>query len=72
MYCTKQYFEFICFVELVYLNNLNLEMMMMMAYADGDIIHVIKVALLESDAANEKFSAVCNNEDTEDEQSTTD
>jgi hypothetical protein len=27
MYCTQQYFDFICFVESVYLANLSLEMM---------------------------------------------
>jgi hypothetical protein len=36
MYCTQQYFDFIRFVESVYLANLLLEMMV--AYNDGNII----------------------------------
>jgi len=62
MFCTEAYFLFICFVETVYLANLTLEMMM--AYANGDIIYVIKTAILESEIAREKFMAVCNNDDT--------
>lgn len=62
MFCTEAYFLFICFVETVYLANLTLEMMM--AYANGDIIYVIKTAILESEIACEKFMAVCNNDDT--------
>jgi hypothetical protein len=36
VYCSHDYFVFICFVKSVYLANLSLKMMM--AYADGDII----------------------------------
>ena len=36
-FCTQQYFEFICFVESTFISNLNLTMMM--AYADGDLVH---------------------------------
>jgi len=62
VFSTKIYFDFISFVESVYLDNLTLDMMM--AYADGDIIHAIKTAILDSEVAREKFMAICNNEDT--------
>ncbi len=57
IFCTKAYFEFICFVESTYLSNLTLKMMQ--AYADGDIVHKIKLALLESDVATKKFDELC-------------
>ena len=59
-YPTKVYYEFICFVESVYLDNLTLEMMM--AHADGDIIHVIKIKLLNSSIAKDRFAIICNND----------
>jgi len=40
MFCTKGYFEFICFLESIFLANLTLEMML--AYADGDLVYEIK------------------------------
>ncbi len=52
MYCTQQYFDFICFVESVYLANLSLEMMV--AYNDGNIISVIKSSILSSNLAQGK------------------
>ena len=39
---------------------------MMMAYTDGDIIHEIETQIIKSEVANAKFSALCNNEHTED------
>lgn len=53
MYCTQQYFEFICFIESVYLVNLSLKMML--AYNDGDIIAVIKRSILVEKSAMERF-----------------
>ena len=45
IYCTsKQYYDFICFMESVYLANLTLKMMM--AYNDGNIISRIKSSLI--------------------------
>ncbi len=38
VYCSHKYFDFVCFVESIYLANLKLKMMM--AYNDGDIITV--------------------------------
>jgi hypothetical protein len=56
MYCTKKKFDFICFVESIYLANLSLEMMM--AYNNGTIISVIKSSILSSNLALEKFAAL--------------
>ena len=58
MFSSKAYFEFICFVESVYLANFSLEMMM--AYSDGNLIHEIKMHMLKSDVAMDKFSCLCN------------
>ena len=38
VYCSHEYFDFVCFVESTYIANLKLKMMM--AYNDGDIISV--------------------------------
>ena len=38
VYCSHKYFDFVCFVESIYLANLKLKMMM--AYNDGDIITI--------------------------------
>ena len=40
VYCSREYFEFVCFVKSTYLANLTLKMML--AYNDGDIIAKIK------------------------------
>lgn len=60
VYCTQQYFDFICFVESVYLANLTLKMSM--AYSDGDIIAVIKNSILSNDSALDKFAVLFNGE----------
>ena len=57
MYCTQQFYDFMCFLESIYLNNLNLEMMM--AHANGDLIHEIKEKILVSEAVTSKFSLLC-------------
>lgn len=44
VYCTQQYFEFICFVESIFLANLILDMML--AYNNGNIISTIKLGIL--------------------------
>ena len=60
MYCTQQYFDFICFVESVYLANLTLKMLT--AYSDGDIIAVIKNSIISNDSALDKFAILFNGE----------
>lgn len=70
VYCTRQYFDFICFVETVFLSNLTLKMMR--AHADGKIVDKIMQSILSSESAVEKFSALCDNQHcsslTEDDQ----
>ncbi len=56
VYCTQQHFEFICFVESVYLVNLSLKMML--AYKDGNIISIIKTSILSNNGAWERFDAL--------------
>jgi len=47
VYCSREYFDFVCFVESTYLANLTLKMMM--AYNDGDTISKIKFGILSHD-----------------------
>ena len=54
VYCSRDCFEFICFVESVYLTNLSLKMMI--AYADGDIIAQIKTSIIGNQAARDSFA----------------
>ncbi len=60
VYCSRDYFKFICFVESVYLANLTLKMMM--AYADGDIIARIKTSIIGNQAAKNRFAALLGNQ----------
>ena len=46
IYWMEEHYKFNCFVESVYLENLNLKMMQ--AHTDGDIVDIIKKALLSS------------------------
>ena len=57
LFCSAEYFGFICFVESVYLDNLTLEMMM--GHPEGNIIQVIKSYILGSDVALRKFDDLC-------------
>ena len=54
MYCSRDYFEFICFVESVYLANLSLKMTM--AYADGDIIAQIKMSIIKNQTSKDQYA----------------
>ena len=56
VYCTKQYFELICFVESVYLADWPLKMML--AYKDDNIISIIKTGILSNNGAQERFDAL--------------
>jgi hypothetical protein len=60
VYCSHDYFEFICFVESVYLANLTLKMMM--EYTDGDIIARIKISIIGNQAAKDRFAALLGNQ----------
>ncbi len=56
VYCSRAYFEFICFVESVFLANLSLKMML--AYVEGDITSQIKISILGNERAMERFAAM--------------
>ncbi len=60
VYCSHDYFEFICIVECVYLANLLLKMMM--AYANGDIIAHIKTSIIGNQAVRDSFVALLGNQ----------
>jgi hypothetical protein len=59
VYCSCDFFEFICIVECVYLSNLSLKMMM--AYADGDIIAHIETSIIGNQAVRDSFVALLGN-----------
>ncbi len=59
VYCSRDYFKFICFIESFYLANLTLTMMM--AYADGDIIARIKMSNIGNQAAKDRFAVLLDN-----------
>lgn len=56
IYCTREYYDFICMVESVYLANLTLKMML--AYDDGNIIARIKSSLLTNTLVRERFATL--------------
>jgi hypothetical protein len=52
VYCTWEYFDFICLIEGIYLANLKLKMML--AY-DGNIVTMIKTSILLHEATKNSF-----------------
>ena len=64
VYCSCEYFDFVCFVESTYLANLTLKMMM--AYNDGDIISKIKFGILSHDDLRDGFSCVSGSDNKDD------
>ena len=56
VYRSREYFDFVCFVEITYLANLTLKMMM--AYNDGDTISKIKFGILSHDDSRDRFSCL--------------
>ena len=57
IYASKAYYNFICLVESVYLTNLNIKMIR--AYADGDIMDVILGSILKNKHLESKFRSLC-------------
>lgn len=53
-FSNQVYFDFICAIESIYLHNLNLKMMI--AYNDGDLLDAINCKIMEDDAINATFS----------------
>ena len=66
-FASKAYFDFIMFIESVYIKNLTLKMMM--AHSDGDLVKAINDAILSSDTVREKFWSIfqCDESVTEDD-----
>ena len=60
VYCTREYFDFVCLVESIYLANLTLKLMM--TYNDCDIVAKIKLGILSNDDMRNRFSGLsCSN-----------
>jgi hypothetical protein len=60
----REYFDSVCFVEITYLANLKLKMMM--AYNDGDIISKIKFGILSHDDLRGRFSCLSGSDNEDD------
>ncbi len=54
VYCTREYFDFLCCIESIFLANLTLKMML--AYSDGDIVTRFKTSILSHNEMREKIS----------------
>jgi hypothetical protein len=66
VYCTREYFYFICVIESIYLTNLTLKMMM--AYNDGDIVAKIKLGILSHNDTSNRFSCLSGSDNKDDNQ----
>jgi hypothetical protein len=64
VYYSREYLDFVCFVESTYLANLTLKMMM--AYNDGDIISKIKLGILSHDDSRDRFSCLSGSDNEDD------
>ena len=67
MYASKAYYNFIWSVESIYLTNLNIKMMR--AYADGDIMDIILGGIMKNKSLANKFCSLCGDDvDTKEQQ----
>jgi len=66
VYCTREYFDFICVIESIYLANLTLKMML--AYNDGDIVAKIKLGILSHNDTRDRFSCLLGSDNEDDNQ----
>jgi hypothetical protein len=55
VYCTREYFDFICVIESIFLANLTLKMML--AYNDGGIVAKIKLGILSHNDTRDRSLA---------------
>ena len=60
MYCTNDFFYFVCFIESTYLANLTIKMIR--AYADGDTVDKIKTSLIGNEVVVGKITLLCGND----------
>ena len=66
VYCTREYFDFICVIESIYLANLTLKIML--AYNDGDIVAKIKLGILSHNDMRDRFSCLLGSDNKDDNQ----
>jgi hypothetical protein len=66
VYCTREYFDFICRIESIFLANLTLKMML--AYSDGDIVTRIKMSILSHNEMRESISFLSGSDSKADNQ----
>lgn len=59
-YVSKEYFEFICLIESIYVKNLTMNMMM--AYNDGNLLQIIDGEIYKNEFVREKFFALYGDE----------
>jgi hypothetical protein len=56
VFCTQEYFGFVCLVESIFLAKLTLKMML--AYNDGDIVARIETSILSHNEMIDRFSCL--------------
>ena len=61
LFCSSEYFKFICFVESVYLDKLTLEILV--GHHEGNIIQIIKSFILGSDIVLKKINGLYSNDE---------
>jgi hypothetical protein len=66
VYCSREYFDFICCIESIFLANLTLKMML--AYNNGDIVIRIKGSILSQDGIRDQFSCLSGSDNDVDNQ----
>jgi hypothetical protein len=66
IYCSREYFDFICRVESIFLANLTLKMML--AYNNGDIVARITESILSHDGMRDRFSHLLGSDNDVDNQ----
>ena len=66
VYCSREYFGFICLIESIFLANLTLKMML--AYNDGNIVAKIKESILSHDGMRDQFSSLAGSDNDVDNQ----
>ena len=66
VFCTRNYFDFLCCIESIFLANLTLKMML--AYSDGDIVTRIKTSILSHNEMRERISFLLGSDNKADNQ----
>ncbi len=66
VFCTPNYFDFLCCIESIFLANLMLKMML--AYSNGDIVTRIKMSILSHNEMRERISFLSGSDNKADNQ----